>query len=85
MVGVRCQMHLRQDVIEDDVHEAMRLVRVAMHQAALDPSTGLIDMELITTGNSASSRGQVSGTAISRNGHGCTREGGACVCVCVYV
>jgi DNA replication licensing factor MCM4 len=39
-----------------DVAEAIRLVRVAMQQAAIDPSTGMIDMDLITTGRSASSR-----------------------------
>ncbi|EGG16546.1 MCM family protein [Cavenderia fasciculata] len=39
-----------------DVQEAIRLVRVALHQAAIDPTTGTIDMDLITTGRSASNR-----------------------------
>lgn len=39
-----------------DVSESIRLMRAAMQQAALDPRTGTIDMDLITTGKSALSR-----------------------------
>ncbi|EGC35376.1 hypothetical protein DICPUDRAFT_152308 [Dictyostelium purpureum] len=39
-----------------DVDEAIRLVKVALQQAAIDPEHGTIDMDLITTGRSASSR-----------------------------
>ncbi|XP_075493122.1 DNA replication licensing factor MCM4-like [Primulina tabacum] len=39
-----------------DVTEAIRLLEVAMQQSATDHSTGTIDMDLITTGVSASER-----------------------------
>ncbi|GAM17420.1 hypothetical protein SAMD00019534_005950 [Acytostelium subglobosum LB1] len=42
-----------------DVAEAIRLVKVALQQAAIDPHTGTIDMDLITTGRSASSREEI--------------------------
>jgi DNA replication licensing factor MCM4 len=42
-----------------DVEEAMRLLRVATQSAATDPRTGKIDMDLIQTGRSASSRVRV--------------------------
>jgi DNA replication licensing factor MCM4 len=39
-----------------DVAEAIRLVKAALQQAAIDPRTGTIDMDLITTGRSATAR-----------------------------
>lgn len=39
-----------------DVEEAERLIRVATHQAATDPMTGKIDMDIITSGVSAQVR-----------------------------
>jgi DNA replication licensing factor MCM4 len=36
--------------------EAARLVRVAIQQAAIDPRTGTIDMDVIATGKSAAMR-----------------------------
>lgn len=53
------RMRLSQLVERMDVAEAIRLVRSAMQQAALDPRTGTIDMDLITTGRSASSRARL--------------------------
>lgn len=45
------------DLVEkQDVIEAFRLLQVAMQQSATDHSTGTIDMDLITTGISASER-----------------------------
>jgi DNA replication licensing factor MCM4 len=42
------------DIVEiPDVTEAIRLIRVATQQAAVDPVTGQIDMNLITTGYSS--------------------------------
>jgi hypothetical protein len=35
------------------------LVRTALQQSATDPSTGLIDMDLLTTGHSMSSRARI--------------------------
>ncbi|PKI59468.1 hypothetical protein CRG98_020099 [Punica granatum] len=43
-------------VEKHDVMEAFRLLEVAMQQSATDHSTGTIDMDLITTGVSASER-----------------------------
>ena len=42
--------HLRSVVSSEDVKEAIRLIKVATQQAATDPKTGTIDMNLITTG-----------------------------------
>jgi DNA replication licensing factor MCM4 len=48
------------DVVERvDVAEALRLLSSAMQQAAVDPRTGTIDMDLITTGYSATSRSKL--------------------------
>lgn len=48
------------DIVERvDVAEAIRLVKSAMQQSALDPRTGTIDMDLITTGRSASARARL--------------------------
>ena len=45
------------DVVEpSDVDEAVRLMKVATQSAATDPTTGTIDMDLITTGRSAAAR-----------------------------
>lgn len=49
-------MRLSEEVTVGDVDEAIRLVRSALQQAAIDPKTGLIDMDLITTGKSADHR-----------------------------
>lgn len=49
-------MRLSETVEVMDVDEAIRLVKVATQSAATDPRTGKIDMDLITTGKSASSR-----------------------------
>ncbi|KAK4804426.1 hypothetical protein SAY86_004243 [Trapa natans] len=43
-------------VEKPDVMEAFRLLEVAMQQSATDHATGTIDMDLITTGVSASER-----------------------------
>jgi len=41
-------------VEECDVEEAVRLMEVSTQRAAVDPRTGTIDMNLISTGHSAS-------------------------------
>ncbi|CAI5503972.1 unnamed protein product [Closterium sp. Naga37s-1] len=50
------RLKLASTVTHDDVTEARRLLDVAMQQSATDPTTGTIDMDLITTGVSASER-----------------------------
>ena len=50
------RMRLSHEVEAKDATEALRLMRVAMQQAAWDPKTGQIDMDKILTGHSASDR-----------------------------
>ena len=49
-------MRLSPWVEPSDVDEAVRLMKVATQSAATDPTTGTIDMDLITTGRSAAAR-----------------------------
>ena len=55
------RMRLQEIVTGEHVKEALRLMKVALQQAAIDPRTGTIDMDLIQTGRSASSRQRMSG------------------------
>ncbi|XP_031498783.1 DNA replication licensing factor MCM4 [Nymphaea colorata] len=50
------RMRFSELVEVEDVEEAFRLLKVALQQSAMDPATGTIDMDLITTGVSASER-----------------------------
>lgn len=50
------KMRLAPEVTLPDVQEAIRLVKVATQQAATDPITGQIDIDLIQTGIAANSR-----------------------------
>ncbi|KAG6401405.1 hypothetical protein SASPL_138261 [Salvia splendens] len=54
--GHNCNHQGKLKVEKSDVIEAFRLLEVAMQQSATDHSTGTIDMDLITTGVSASER-----------------------------
>ena len=56
------KMKLATEVTRDDVSEAFRLFCAAMQQAATDPVTGLVDMDLINTGMSASKRAHLEST-----------------------
>eukprot|EP01117_Protostelium_nocturnum_P015574 TRINITY_DN6057_c0_g2_i1.p1 TRINITY_DN6057_c0_g2~~TRINITY_DN6057_c0_g2_i1.p1 ORF type:complete len:873 (+),score=313.57 TRINITY_DN6057_c0_g2_i1:103-2721(+) len=53
------KMRLSDVVEKQDVAEAARLIRSALQQAAMDPTTGTIDMDLITTGHSATFRSRL--------------------------
>ena len=53
------RMRLGEEVTEDDVAEAVRLMTAATLTAATNPETGEIDMDLITTGRSATDRERV--------------------------
>ncbi|KAL8223293.1 hypothetical protein R6Q57_020692 [Mikania cordata] len=50
------RIHFSNLVTKRDVEEAFRLLEVALQQSATDHATGTIDMDLITTGVSASER-----------------------------
>lgn len=54
------RMRLSLSVTADDVAEAVRLINVATQRAAVDPRTGTINMDLITTGHTAAERDAVS-------------------------
>ncbi|CAM9936636.1 unnamed protein product [Discosporangium mesarthrocarpum] len=50
------KMRFSRWVEQSDVAEAIRLMRVATQNAATDPRTGTIDMDMIATGRGASDR-----------------------------
>ena len=56
MSEAHARMRLSPLVETSDVDEAVRLMKVATQSAAVDPTTGTIDMDLITTGRSAAAR-----------------------------
>ena len=56
LAEAHAKMRLSEEVTEHDVHEAVRLIKSAIKQAATDARTGLIDMGLLTEGTSASER-----------------------------
>lgn len=53
------KMRLSPVVDCSDVEIAINLMKVAMQQAATDPVTGLIDMDIITTGRTAATKQRV--------------------------
>merc|ERR1719436_1516409 len=50
------KMELREKVTAADVGESIRLLKAATYAAAIDPETGLIDMEQLIVGVGASKR-----------------------------
>lgn len=58
------KMRLSNIVEVSDVYEAINIVKVAMQQAATDPTTGLINMDIITTGRSTSTIQRIKDLAI---------------------
>ncbi|KAJ2400518.1 MCM DNA helicase complex subunit [Coemansia sp. RSA 2559] len=59
MSEAHAKMRLSETVEPSDVREASRLMREALREAATDPRTGLIDLDLLTTGFAASDRRQL--------------------------
>ena len=55
----RARMRFSEWVEKEDVDEAIRLIKVATQQAATDPITGVIDMDMISTGVTMVSRNKV--------------------------
>jgi len=56
LAEAHARMRLSATVDPSDVDEANRLMQAAMQTSAMDPKTGCIDMDSITTGRSASAR-----------------------------
>ena len=56
LAEAHARLHFRNQVKREDVHEATRLMNVATQRAATDPTTGTIDMDMITTGQTATGR-----------------------------
>eukprot|EP01080_Neovahlkampfia_damariscottae_P012116 gene12116-5608_t len=54
------RMRLSKMVEKSDVIEALRLVKVSLFKAAIDPKSGQIDMDLITTGQTKEEREKTS-------------------------
>ena len=52
----RARLRFSDNVEKEDVYEAIRLIKVATQQAATDPTSGIIDMDLLATGMTSSSR-----------------------------
>ena len=53
------KMRLSPTIEKRDVEEAVRLIKTAMQQSATDPTTGEIDMDIITTGVSSTSQDRI--------------------------
>jgi DNA replication licensing factor MCM4 len=53
-------MRLSNYVNEDDVEEAVNLMQKATLATATDPTTGLIDLDIITTGRSNAIKKRIS-------------------------
>jgi len=56
LAEAHAKMRLSEIVTSDDVNEAVRLIKSALKQAATDARTGLIDMSLLTEGQSSSDK-----------------------------
>lgn len=59
LAEARARLRFSVYVENEDIEEAMELVKVATQQAATDPTTGLIDMDLLNTGMTTSTREKV--------------------------
>ncbi|KAK3818344.1 MAG: MCM2/3/5 family-domain-containing protein [Benniella sp.] len=55
----RAKLRLSNTVEKEDVEEASRLIREGLKESAMDPRTGLLDMDLLTTGQGSYDRGHL--------------------------
>ena len=55
----RARLRFSPFVEKEDVEEAVNLIKVATQQAATDPVTGVIDMDMLQTGITSSSRARL--------------------------
>ena len=54
------KMRLSNLVSAEDVHEAVRLMDVSTGQSATDPVTGIVDIDMFTTGLTSTARREIS-------------------------
>ncbi len=59
LAEARAKMHLREEVTEEDAAAAIRLMEATLTAIALDPETGLFDVDTITSGVSARTRSKL--------------------------
>ncbi|KAG0225157.1 hypothetical protein BGW41_004812 [Actinomortierella wolfii] len=59
LAEARAKLRLSQTVSREDVEEASRLIREGLRESAMDPRTGLLDMDLLTTGQGSYDRGNL--------------------------
>jgi DNA replication licensing factor MCM4 len=59
------RMRFSSEVALGDVAEALRLIKTALCQSVTDPVTGMVDMSIITTGLSESSRQRLNQSVVS--------------------
>jgi DNA replication licensing factor MCM4 len=59
LAEAHAKMRLSPTVDARDAEEALKLMQEALHQAATDPTTGLIDMDLIAVGTSSEQRAKL--------------------------
>ncbi|KAF9582332.1 hypothetical protein BGW38_000331 [Lunasporangiospora selenospora] len=57
LAEARAKLRLSNQVDKEDVEEASRLIREGLKESAMDPRTGLLDMDLLTTGQGSYDRG----------------------------
>ncbi|KAF9193172.1 hypothetical protein BGZ50_007712 [Haplosporangium sp. Z 11] len=59
LAEARAKLRLSNQVVKEDVEEASRLIREGLKESAMDPRTGLLDMDLLTTGQGSYDRGHL--------------------------
>lgn len=59
LAEARAKLRLSDVVEKSDVEEASRLIREGLKESAMDPRTGLLDMDLLTTGHGSFDRGHM--------------------------
>ncbi|KAG0327484.1 hypothetical protein BGZ99_007568 [Dissophora globulifera] len=59
LAEARAKLRLSNTVEKADVEEASRLIREGLKESAMDPRTGLLDMDLLTTGQGSYDRGHL--------------------------
>jgi len=59
LAEAHAKLRLSEEVSEDDVEEARRLYNEALKQSAINPRTGHVDVEILTTGVSTTARKQL--------------------------